>query len=68
MQPSVKKSGASCGAEIGFDLAQDIDDPTFREIERISTTILSLSFGDSGLPTSGTSNSALGLVSWKFTS
>jgi taurine dioxygenase len=35
MQPSVKKSGVSCGAEIGFDLAQDIDDPTFREIERI---------------------------------
>jgi len=35
MQPSVKKSGAACGAEIGFDLAQDIDDPTFREIERI---------------------------------
>src|SRR6478672_10385071 len=35
MRPSVKKSGAACGAEIGFDLAQDIDDPTFREIERI---------------------------------
>jgi taurine dioxygenase len=35
LQPSVKKSGAACGAEIGFDLAQDIDDPTFRQIERI---------------------------------
>src|SRR6201987_5165849 len=35
MRPAVKKSGAACGAEIGFDLAQDIDDPTFREIERI---------------------------------
>src|SRR2546423_437919 len=35
MRPSVKKSGAACGAEIGFDLAQDIDDPTFREIERV---------------------------------
>ena len=35
MGPAVKKSGAACGAEIGFDLAQDIDDPTFREIERI---------------------------------
>ena len=35
MRPSVTKSGATCGAEIGFDLAQDIDDPTFREIERI---------------------------------
>src|SRR2546423_12272070 len=35
MRPSVKKSGAACGAGIGFDLAQDIDDPTFREIERI---------------------------------
>src|ERR1700746_1471634 len=35
MRPSVKESGAACGAEIVFDLAQDIDDPTFREIERI---------------------------------
>jgi taurine dioxygenase len=35
MRPAVEKSGAACGAEIGFDLAQDIDDPTFREIERI---------------------------------
>ena len=35
MRPSVTKSGAACGAEIGFDLAQDIDNPTFREIERI---------------------------------
>src|SRR6201987_922078 len=35
MRPAVKKSGAACGAEIGFDLAQDIYDPTFREIERI---------------------------------
>src|SRR6201993_3722154 len=35
MRPAVKKSGAACGAEIGFDLAQDIDDPTLREIERI---------------------------------
>jgi taurine dioxygenase len=35
MRPAVKKSGAACGAEIGFDLSQDIDDPTFREIERI---------------------------------
>jgi len=35
MRPSVKKSGDACGAEIGFDLAQDIDDGTFREIERI---------------------------------
>jgi taurine dioxygenase len=35
MRPSVKKSGAACGAEIGFDLSQDIDDATFREIESI---------------------------------
>lgn len=35
MRPSVTKSGAACGAEIGFDLAQDIEDATFREIERI---------------------------------
>ena len=35
MRPSVTKSGAACGAEIGFDLAQDIDDPTFREIEHL---------------------------------
>src|SRR6266853_5344939 len=34
MTPSVKKSGAACGAEIVFDLARDIDDETFREIER----------------------------------
>jgi taurine dioxygenase len=30
----VTKSGAACGAEIAFDLAQDIDDATFREIQR----------------------------------
>jgi taurine dioxygenase len=30
---SVTRSGAACGAEIDFDLAQDIDDATFREIE-----------------------------------
>ncbi len=30
----VTKSGAACGAEIAFDLAQNIDDETFREIER----------------------------------
>jgi taurine dioxygenase len=35
MRPSVTKSGAACGAEIGVDLAREIDDPTFREIERI---------------------------------
>jgi taurine dioxygenase len=34
MRPSVRKSGSACGAEIEFDLAQDIDDLTFREIER----------------------------------
>src|ERR1700730_4696693 len=34
MTPSVKKSGAACGAEIAFDLARDIDDETFREIQR----------------------------------
>jgi taurine dioxygenase len=33
MKPLVKKSGAACGAEIVFDLARDIDDRTFREIE-----------------------------------
>jgi taurine dioxygenase len=33
MRPLVKKSGAACGAEIDFDLGQDMDDPTFREIE-----------------------------------
>jgi taurine dioxygenase len=31
---AVKKSGAACGAEIDFDLAQDIDDPTFRLLEQ----------------------------------
>ena len=34
MTPSVKKSGAACGAEIVIDLARDIDDETFRKIER----------------------------------
>ena len=34
MELSVTKSGAACGAEIDFDLARDIDDPTFRDIER----------------------------------
>jgi len=34
MRPSVKKSGSLCGAEIGVDLARDLDDATFREIER----------------------------------
>ena len=34
MKPAVTKSGAACGAEIGCDLAQDLDDETFREIER----------------------------------
>jgi taurine dioxygenase len=30
---SVTRSGAACAAEIAIDLAQDIDDATFREIE-----------------------------------
>src|SRR5882757_3055480 len=34
MKPPVKKSDAACGAEIVIDLARDIDDKTFREIER----------------------------------
>src|ERR1700756_1640547 len=34
MPLSVTKSGAACGAEIAFDLARDIDDARFREIER----------------------------------
>ena len=33
MRPSVKKSGAACGAEIVFDLGRDLDDTTFHEIE-----------------------------------
>jgi len=33
MKAPVIKSGAACGAEIVLDLAQDIDDATFREIE-----------------------------------
>jgi hypothetical protein len=36
MKPMVTKSGAACGAEIACDLAQDIDEATFREIERFS--------------------------------
>jgi len=34
MKPAVTKSGAACGAEISFDLAQEIDEATSREIER----------------------------------
>jgi taurine dioxygenase len=34
MKPVVTKSGAACGAEVACDLAQDIDEATFREIER----------------------------------
>jgi len=34
MKPVVTKSGAACGAEIAYDLAQDIDETTFGEIER----------------------------------
>lgn len=34
MTLSVRKSGAACGAEIDFDLSQDIEDTTFREIAR----------------------------------
>ena len=34
MRLSVKKSDAACGADIVFDLARDIDDATFQEIER----------------------------------
>src|SRR5712692_9559918 len=34
MMPSVKKSGAACGAEIVFDLTREIDDATLQEIER----------------------------------
>jgi len=34
MKPAITKSGAACGAEIACDLAQDIDEATFREIER----------------------------------
>jgi taurine dioxygenase len=34
MKPVVTKSGAACGTEIACDLAQDIDEATFREIER----------------------------------
>jgi len=33
MKPMVTKSGAACGAEIACDLAQDVDEATFREIE-----------------------------------
>src|SRR5215468_1937305 len=34
MKPSVTKSGAACGAEIACNLAQDLDEATFLEIER----------------------------------
>ena len=34
MKLAVTKSGAACGAEFACDLAEDIDEATFREIER----------------------------------
>src|ERR1700747_712265 len=34
MKPAVTKSGSACGAEIACDLARDIDEEGFREIER----------------------------------
>ena len=34
MKPVVTKSGAACGAEIACDLAEEMDEETFREIER----------------------------------
>jgi taurine dioxygenase len=34
MKPGVTKSGAACGAEIACDLAQDVDEEAFLEIER----------------------------------
>jgi taurine dioxygenase len=34
MKPAVKPSGAACGAEILFDLASDLDDATFANIEQ----------------------------------
>lgn len=33
MQPSIRNSGAACGAEIDFDLAGEVDDATFGAIE-----------------------------------
>ena len=43
MAVPVRKTGAACGAEIVFDLAQPIDDATFAEIERHFTTTSSSS-------------------------
>ena len=49
MKPSVKKSGAACGAEIAFDLAGELDDATFREIESAFHDNIAVVFRDQQL-------------------
>jgi taurine dioxygenase len=45
----VRKSEAACGAEIVFDLSRPIDDPTFRELERLFHDNIMVFFRDQRL-------------------
>ena len=45
----VRKSDAACGAEIVFDLSRPIDDPNFREIERLFHDNIMVFFRDQRL-------------------
>jgi len=45
----VRKSEAACGAEIVFDLSRPIDDPNFREIERLFHDNIMVFFRDQRL-------------------
>jgi alpha-ketoglutarate-dependent taurine dioxygenase len=49
MRLSVVKSGAACGAEIGFDLSGDIDDGEFNEIETAFHDNIVVAFRDQKL-------------------
>ena len=69
MRPSVKKSGAACGAEIVFDLARDLDDRDFpRNRVCLSTTTSLSSFAGNSSRIGGMSSSARGSASSKSTS
>jgi alpha-ketoglutarate-dependent taurine dioxygenase len=68
MKPVVTKSGAACGAEIACDLAQDIDEPTFGEIERTFHDNIVVVFRRQTLSNERILNSAAGLASSRSTS
>ncbi len=49
MQPSIRKSGAACGAEIVFDLAGELDEVIFGAIESAFHDNIVVVFRDQGL-------------------